>query len=112
MSFSHSHSQQSTGGAVGGMVYPIVYNTFLHGSVGFAWAVRISAFISLAILACANLLMTPRYEITRAPSVSEVSSEESVESQAGFVAIVKDWPFTLANVACAPFIHVPPQFRY
>ncbi|KZT05783.1 MFS general substrate transporter [Laetiporus sulphureus 93-53] len=45
---------------VGGIVYPIMLNQLIHGSAGFAWGVRASAFMTLGLLAIANCLMTTR----------------------------------------------------
>ncbi|KZT05812.1 MFS general substrate transporter [Laetiporus sulphureus 93-53] len=45
---------------VGGIVYPIMLNQLIHGSAGFAWGVRASAFLTLGLLAIANCLMTTR----------------------------------------------------
>jgi len=50
----------ATGSSFGGIVYPIMLNHFFHGSVGFAWGVRASAFLSLGFLALANCLMSAR----------------------------------------------------
>ncbi len=41
-----------------GLVHPIMLNNLLHGRLGFAWGVRISALFNLVLLIIANLLMT------------------------------------------------------
>ncbi|KAH8108849.1 MFS general substrate transporter [Phellopilus nigrolimitatus] len=46
--------------SLGGVVHPIMLNKLIHGSLGFAWGVRCSAFLNLALLAVANALMTTR----------------------------------------------------
>jgi hypothetical protein len=49
-----------TGSSVGGIVYPIMLNNLFHGSAGFAWGVRASAFLTMGLLAAANLLMSAK----------------------------------------------------
>jgi len=49
-----------TGSSVGGIVYPIMLNQLFHGSAGFAWGVRASAFLTLVLLAVANCITTSR----------------------------------------------------
>ncbi|KAH8116699.1 MFS general substrate transporter [Phellopilus nigrolimitatus] len=46
--------------SLGGVVHPIMLNKLIHGRLGFAWGVRCSAFLNLALLAVANALMTTR----------------------------------------------------
>ena len=46
--------------SLGGIVHPIMLNQLIHGSVGFAWGVRISAFLNCSLLLIANMLMTTR----------------------------------------------------
>lgn len=48
------------GSAIGGIVFPIMLNKLLNSSIGFAWTVRIAAFVVLGCLAVANLLIRPR----------------------------------------------------
>jgi hypothetical protein len=87
---------------VGGMVYPILFNKFLHGSVGFAWGVRISAFISLALLLLANLIMVPRENTldgrNEVTMEGEKNSDHSDSSVPTLKSLLKDWPFTLASI--------------
>lgn len=35
-------------------------NQLVHGSVGFAWGVRASAFLTLGVVVLANIFMIPR----------------------------------------------------
>ncbi|PPQ77962.1 hypothetical protein CVT25_015437 [Psilocybe cyanescens] len=51
----------TTGGALGGAFFSIVLGHFLNGPIGFAWGVRICAFICLVCLTLANFLMSPNY---------------------------------------------------
>ncbi|KIM75300.1 hypothetical protein PILCRDRAFT_680559 [Piloderma croceum F 1598] len=58
-----------TGSSFGGIVYPILLNNLFNSSVGFAWGVRASAFLTLAMLAGANCLMSgkPKGDATGLP---------------------------------------------
>ncbi|TFK98997.1 MFS general substrate transporter [Pterulicium gracile] len=47
-----------SGVSAGGIVYPIMLNYCIHGRVGFRWGIRISAFVTLALLILANLMMS------------------------------------------------------
>ncbi|KAJ3476613.1 hypothetical protein NLI96_g11042 [Meripilus lineatus] len=49
-----------SGSSTGGIVYPIMLNQLVHGSVGFAWGVRASAFLTLGVVVLANIFMIPR----------------------------------------------------
>lgn len=44
----------TSGSAVGGIVYPIVLQRLIS-SIGFGWAVRVSAFITLACLCIGSI---------------------------------------------------------
>ena len=51
------------GSGCGGIVYPIMVNHLISGSsssVGFAWGVRATGFLTLGLLAIAQLLMRTR----------------------------------------------------
>ncbi|KAK0226617.1 MFS general substrate transporter [Armillaria fumosa] len=49
-------------GSVGGVIYPIILNKiFPREGLGFPWAVRFIAFINIAFLVVANLIMNPRW---------------------------------------------------
>ncbi|KAI0058841.1 MFS general substrate transporter [Artomyces pyxidatus] len=48
----------STGVAVGGIFFPIMLNRLVHGSAGFAWGVRASAFVVMGMLGTAGCIMT------------------------------------------------------
>ncbi|SJL09489.1 uncharacterized protein ARMOST_12867 [Armillaria ostoyae] len=49
-------------GSVGGVIYPIILNKiFPREGLGFPWAVRFIAFINIAFLVVANLIMKPRW---------------------------------------------------
>lgn len=48
------------GSPIGGIVYPLMLNHLIHGRVGYVWAIRIVAFILLAVLLVGCALMVPR----------------------------------------------------
>ena len=75
--------------SVGGIVHPIMLNQLIHGSVGFAWGVRASAFMNGVLLAAASLMMT-----TRLPSKPKHGFSELMFYWRGFF---KDPSY---NVAC------------
>ena len=48
----------TTGASVGGVIFPIMLNQLINvHNVGFGWGVRASAFLVLALLTAANLLL-------------------------------------------------------
>ena len=57
--------------SVGGIVHPIMLNQLIHGRVGFAWGVRVSAFFNLALLAIANMMMRTRLPPQKATSFAQ-----------------------------------------
>jgi MFS family permease len=50
-----------SGGSLGAIIYPIVLNNLIHGRVGFANGVRVSAGLLAACLLLAGVTMRPRY---------------------------------------------------
>ncbi|CAA7262221.1 unnamed protein product [Cyclocybe aegerita] len=50
----------ATGTSIGGIIFPIMLNELFKGSMGFAWGVRVSAFVVLAMLLAANALMSAK----------------------------------------------------
>ena len=77
------------GSSFGGIVYPIMLNNLFHGSVGFAWGVRASAFLTMGLLIAANLLMSPR---------PPPKTEQSDIPKSNLRNIVTDIPYMLACV--------------
>ena len=75
------------GSSIGGIIYPIMLNHLFHNSVGFAWGVRASAFLTLGFLVAANCLMSDRLPSTN----GDLNSEKHRASE-----IMTDWPFLLA----------------
>lgn len=59
LSFFFHFLNVPAGTSVGGLVYPIMLNQLIHGSVGFKWGVRAAAFLTLGMLAIANCCMKP-----------------------------------------------------
>ena len=61
-------------------------NHLFHHSVGFAWGVRIQAFVVFILLAAANCLMSPPAQWDARPEMPK----------AKILAVLKDVPFLLA----------------
>lgn len=59
--FKYRQGIITTGGALGGAFFSIILGHFLNGPIGFAWGVRICAFICLFCLTLANLLIRTNY---------------------------------------------------
>ncbi|PCH43672.1 MFS general substrate transporter [Wolfiporia cocos MD-104 SS10] len=76
------------GSGFGGIVYPIMLNQLINGSVGFAWGVRAAAFLTLGLLVVANLTMT-----TRLPSAKNRPAQPKVDIK----AILFDSAYTLVE---------------
>ncbi|KAJ8508690.1 hypothetical protein ONZ45_g9066 [Pleurotus djamor] len=69
------------GTSIGGIIFPILLNHLFESSLGFAWGVRASAFLCLALLFAANLLLRDN------PSLKGQAEQPSVKD------IAKDGPF-------------------
>lgn len=54
-----SHVLSLVGCPVGGIVCPQMLNRLFYGRIGYVWGVRVSAFVSLAVLVIGNILMVP-----------------------------------------------------
>jgi len=76
-----------TGSSFGGIIYPIMLNQLFHGSVGFAWGVRASAFLNLGLLVAATCLMTAQ------TSPKKTSSDMP---KPNLRAVLTDRPYILA----------------
>ncbi|KAF8990290.1 major facilitator superfamily domain-containing protein [Cyathus striatus] len=74
------------GSSVGGIAFPIMLNQFFKGSVGFAWGIRASAFLSLGFLCIAIVLMKPNPDV--------LLMEKPKPDVKG---ILTDLPYMLAN---------------
>ncbi|KAH9934401.1 major facilitator superfamily domain-containing protein [Fomitopsis serialis] len=72
------------GSGIGGLIYPIMLNRLVHGSAGFAWGVRATAFLTLGLLVIANAVMT-----TRLPSAKKRGPGPKPDMK----AIMTDVPF-------------------
>ncbi|KAK0503643.1 major facilitator superfamily domain-containing protein [Armillaria luteobubalina] len=67
----------TTGSAIGGFFFSSIFGHFLDGSIGFAWGIRIGAFVCLACLCTANLLMRtnyPRSQTTTRPALPSTAT--------------------------------------
>ena len=60
----------STGGSVGGIIFPLMLQK-LFSEVGFKWATRILAFVSLFLLLVANLLIRSRLQPSKDSHVAQ-----------------------------------------
>lgn len=78
-----------TGTGFGGIVYPIMLNQLFETSLGFAWSVRISAFMTLGLLFISNFIMS-----TRMPSEKERASHAELK----LMSIFTDGPYMLTCV--------------
>ena len=58
----------TTGGSIGGVVFPLMLES-LFGRLGWAWSIRVMAFIFLLLVASANLLIRSRLPPRRGGSV-------------------------------------------
>ncbi|KAF9050882.1 MFS general substrate transporter [Hymenopellis radicata] len=67
----------TTGSAVGGFFFSVILGQFLDGDIGFAWGIRICAFICLVCLTAANAMMRTNYPPRVSTSSSSTSSSES-----------------------------------
>ncbi|KAJ7672542.1 MFS general substrate transporter [Mycena polygramma] len=75
------------GSSLGGVVFPIVLNHLINGPVGFAWGIRIVAFITAILLVIGNLLTRPRLPTKK---------ERAPEDNAVLKLILKDFPYWLS----------------
>lgn len=62
----------SSGTSLGGVIFPIMVNQLIK-SVGYAWAMRISAFLILFLLVIANLTVKTR--VPPSPSLQQMSKK-------------------------------------
>ncbi|TFK31184.1 MFS general substrate transporter [Crucibulum laeve] len=76
-----------TGTSAGGIIFPIMLNQLFKGSAGFAWGVRISAFICLGLLILGNILMTTNPEV-----LAEGKPKPDIK------AIVTDVPYMICSI--------------
>ncbi|CAL1699313.1 unnamed protein product [Somion occarium] len=78
------------GSTLGGLLWPIMLNRLILHDVGFAWGVRITAFLCFALLFSANLLMRTRPPAIRPARTPMVK---------GLKVAFSDLPFNLCLVA-------------
>lgn len=77
----------ASGSALGGVIYPIMLQRLIP-RIGFAWAVRVAGFLTLACLCVSCLTMR-----TRLPLSKRVTFRDAVDFT-GF----KDWRYAFAAV--------------
>ncbi|KAK7047437.1 hypothetical protein VNI00_006668 [Paramarasmius palmivorus] len=78
-----------SGSPVGGVVFPIMLNhLFENPRFGFTWGVRTSAFLCLALLVLANLLMTANPPKAKKPEPPKLT------------VLLKDTPYVIGVVGC------------
>ncbi|KAJ7069913.1 MFS general substrate transporter [Mycena amicta] len=75
------------GSSLGGVVFPVVLNHLINGPVGFAWGIRIVAFITGTLLVIGNLLTKPRL-----PTKKERAPEDNMITK----LILSDFPYWLS----------------
>ncbi|KAF8523759.1 MFS general substrate transporter, partial [Hysterangium stoloniferum] len=95
-----------TGSSVGGIVYPIMLNQWFHGSVGFNWGVRGSAFLTMGVLVVANYLMRPQY------SDNNQKTDEDHHTTTNLRDILTDWPFVFLVLIGGSFVLMGLFFAY
>lgn len=79
-----------TGTSIGGIVYPIMLNQLFKTSAGFAWGVRASAFLTMALLSLSICIMKTR------PSVTNKSDSVNLDLKLNLVICLTDFPFMLS----------------
>ncbi|KAJ7291307.1 MFS general substrate transporter [Mycena rebaudengoi] len=75
------------GSSLGGVVFPILLNHLINGPVGFAWGIRIVAFVATILLLIGNILTRPRLPTKK---------ERAPEDNAVLKLILKDFPYWLS----------------
>ena len=92
----------TSGASVGGVVYPIVFRRLLD-EIGFAWATRVIAFIALATLAVAAVIVQPLNQMKKpVRQLFEVSAVKEVPLLAFMVSA-----FLLFCAFLIPFFLTP-----
>ncbi|PCH34806.1 MFS general substrate transporter [Wolfiporia cocos MD-104 SS10] len=79
----------AAGSGSGGLVYPIMLNRLFNGTLGFAWGVRVSAFVTFALLVIASCVMTTR---------TNGAKEDSQPPQPHISTVLTDVPYVLLVV--------------
>lgn len=82
-----------SGGSLGAIIYPIVLNNLIHGRVGFANGVRVSAGLLAACLLLAGVTMRPRYPKRTGGSTKHRSIVQSMK------VFAQDRIYVIANLA-------------
>ncbi|KAF1814914.1 MFS transporter, MCP family, solute carrier family 16, member 10 [Eremomyces bilateralis CBS 781.70] len=82
----------TTGNAIGGLIYPLIVRQLLP-KAGFAWTMRVLAFVNLGCLLVVLAFMRPRLPPRKAGPIIELSSLKDVP----FVLFVLGICFTLSS---------------
>jgi len=85
--------------SIGGALFSIMFNLFFHGRVGFAWGVRIGAFIVLGLYTAGILLFfEPRAPRTNSPGASAEGNDVAEEkAETSHAATVSTTPVTVSS---------------
>ncbi|KAI0765381.1 MFS general substrate transporter [Fomes fomentarius] len=77
-----------SGTSCGGVVYPIMLNSLMNSSVGFAWGVRAQAFLTLGLLLVANMTMTTRTD--------SIKSAAAAKKELSRTHLLQDYPYWIS----------------
>lgn len=78
------------GSSLGGVIFPIMLNHLINSGLGFAWGVRIVAFMVMGLLIVANVIARPNYP----PTAPSVHGEKTIWS------FFSDIPYMIAIAGC------------
>ncbi|EMD32180.1 hypothetical protein CERSUDRAFT_58834 [Gelatoporia subvermispora B] len=85
-----------SGGSWGGIIYPIMLNQLVQGSVGFAWGVRSMALMTLGLLMIANMCMKPRFVPSSRKTLDSAQAKASAPTRKRSLSeIIFDPPYFL-----------------
>ncbi len=95
----------ATGSSAGGVIFPIMLNRIIE-SLGFAWAMRISAFLIIFLLIIANLTVRAR----NPPHPGQLSKEQMVQpfKEPAFLGLIVGM-FLLTFGIFVPINYLPSQ---
>lgn len=71
----------TTGTSLGGFTFSVLVSELLRASLGFAWTVRVSAFIALGCILFANLLVSQPEKTSEGKEEKEPASTEEVAEE-------------------------------
>lgn len=105
---SKAFALATLGGSVGGIIFPLILNS-LYIKVGFTWALRILAFICLALMLMSAALVSGRKNIILAADPEKKSIVKSSAAHELKVicfktfnfSALREWPFMLCTLGIA-----------